>query len=107
MVAVSEMEEQIREFLETFREDPGELLRFVLPLLPFVLIGVFWLFKALRSAAAGTEVTRAREELSGPDSESSGSFREAPAEEFQKSRQRRRLERTLSDETGTRGFPLG
>ena len=106
-LAAAEIEEQIREFLERVREDPGELLRLVLPLLPFVLMGVLWFFKALRSAAGGAEVTRAREELSDPDSESSRSLPEAPAEEFRKSRQRRRLERTISDEIGTRGFPLG
>jgi len=107
-LADGDIEEQIREWLERVREDPSEYLRFVMPLLPFVLIGVFWLIKALTSTGAGgTEVTGARKESSDPDSESSRSFNEAPAQEFQKSRQTRRLERTITDEGGTRGFPLG
>ena len=103
-LADGDIEEQIRELLERVREDPSEFLRW----LPLVLIGVFWLIKALTSTGAGgTEVTGARKESSDPDSESSRSFNEAPAQEFQKSRQTRRLERTITDEGGTRGFPLG
>ena len=106
-LADGEIEEQIRELLERAREDPGGLLRLVLPLLPLVLIALFWLFKAFNSTGAGgTEVTGARKELSDPDSEPSWSFSEAPAEEFKKSRQTRRLERTISDEQGTRGLPI-
>lgn len=107
-LAEGDIEEQIRELLERLPEDPSELLRFVMPLLPFALIGVFWLIKALTSSGAGgTEVTKATKESSDPASESSRSFHEAPAEEFQKSRQTRRLERTITDEGGTRGFPIG
>ncbi len=107
-LANGDIEEQIRELLERVREDPSELLRLVMPLLLLVLIGVFWLIKAFSSTGAGgAEVTGARKELSDPDSESSRSFYEAPAQEFQKSRQTRRLERTITDEGGTRGFPLG
>ena len=107
-LAGADIEEQIRELVERVREDPGQLLRVVLPLLPVVLIAVFWLFRALvRAAAKPTEVRGPREELSDRDSESSESIREAPAEEFRKSRQRRRLERTISNEQGTRGVPLG
>ena len=79
-----------------------------MPMLPLVLIGVFWLIKALTSTGAGgTEVTGARKESSDPDSESSRNFNEAPAEELQKNRRTRRLERTITDEGGTRGFPIG
>ncbi len=107
-LAGADIEEQLRELVERVREDPGQLLRVVLPLLPVVLIAVFWLFRALVCAAAKpTEVRGPREELSDRDSKSSESFHQPPAEEFQKSRQRRRLERTISNEQGTRGVPLG
>ena len=107
-LADGDIEEQIRELLERGREDPSEYLRFVMLLLPLVLIGVFWLIKAfISTVAGGPEVTGARKESSDPDSESSRNFNEAPAEELRKSRQTRRLERTITDEGGTRGFPIG
>ena len=107
-LADGDIEEQIRELLERIRDDASPLLRFVLPLLPFVLVGVLLLFRAFTFIVAGrTEVRGARKELSDPDSELSQSLAEAPAEEFKKSRQTRRLERTISDEQGTRGVPLG
>ena len=105
-VADGDIEEQIRELVEKIRGDLSPLLYLVLALLPLVLIGVLWLFRALGSAAGRTEVRGARKELSDPDSELSRSLGE-PVEEVQKSRQTRRLERTISDKSGTRGVPIG
>ena len=97
--------EQLRERIEEIWGTVGPLLPFLLPVLFIVVLQVLRFFGS--AALAAKKAGEARAPPPDAGHREPNPFGKERSEEFPKTRRTRRLERTISDEQGTRGVPIG